>query len=100
MSKTCSPKVTAPKAGLKQRLLALVDRRTIVALTAITMLFVVAVRETGREPVAAIDGIVWCTIALAASNAGQKSLTTFARHRNKARQPAKRSDILKPDAPE
>ncbi len=62
---------------LKEKLLNLVDRRTIVVGFVVTLLFALAFKGE-KIALAAIDGMVFVAISLVGSNAAQHSLKAFA----------------------
>ena len=67
---------------MKARLLALVDRRTIVTLLVNAMLFVLAYRSE-KIATASIDAITYITIALVGAAAAQKGLVAIASSRSR-----------------
>jgi hypothetical protein len=65
---------------LRTQLHQLVDRRTVACLLTIVLLFVLAFRNT--EARVAIETMGFIVVALAGSNAAQRSLTAFAERNN------------------
>lgn len=67
---------------MKNKLLALVDRRTIVTLIVNAMLFVLAYRSE-KIALASLDAITYITIALVGATAAQKGLVAIAGSRSR-----------------
>jgi hypothetical protein len=78
------------KPTLKTQTLSLVDRRTVITLIVVCLLFTLAWRGVGIE--AAIDGIVFVAVALIGSNAAQRSLRAWA-YVKRPKKPTKKETI-------
>jgi hypothetical protein len=61
----------------------LLDRRTVVTLVAITLLFILALRGSDKVAEAAIEAITWTAVCLVGSNAAQRSIRHFGRSKKK-----------------
>jgi hypothetical protein len=79
------------KADLRSVLLSLIDRRMLVTLVVVLLLFLLAHKST-TEPKAAIEAITWVSIVLIGSNAAQRSLIAFSKRSVKRKQPTVTSD--------
>jgi NhaP-type Na+/H+ or K+/H+ antiporter len=62
---------------IKQKLLRLVDRRTVIAAFVITLLFILAFRSE-KLGMSAIDGMVYVAIGIAAGNSAEHAFRAFA----------------------
>lgn len=66
---------------MKQKILKLIDRRTVITVMACSFLFLLAYKEI--ETRAAIDAIALIVIGLIGGNAAQRSFIAFARRSSK-----------------
>lgn len=64
---------------LRANLLSLIDRRTIVTVIVVSLLFILAWRGVGVAE--AIDGMVFVCVALVGANSAQKSLVAWATYK-------------------